>query len=137
MIMVVAFANYALAHKPYRRLLTLHSEEACGEAPLPALREGRLAVKDRKRLLEALDLRLALTLTLLVRLRLRNAPLLDLPIVLHDGAQLRVCRVAVRRELADSLVQTHELLRLVLYILSFDCLCHCVLLCGFLPLLDL
>merc|ERR1719362_47884 len=64
-----------------------------------------LCVEDVECLLQAFDLRLSPRLTLLIRLRLCNAALLDLTVVLHDGAEFRVCRIAISRKLADCLVQ--------------------------------
>merc|ERR1719263_610227 len=74
------------------------------QAPATALKE-RLALQDRERLLEPGDLRLPAPLPLLVRLWLRDAAVLDLLIVLKDGAELRRRRVFVGRELSDLLVQ--------------------------------
>merc|ERR1719401_548505 len=109
-------------------------EEAVAPAPLPALRERCLVLEDGQRLFQARDLGLAALLALPVGLRLGDAPHLDFPVVLHDGAVLSVGRITVRREIRNGLVQGHELLCLVLYVLHFHRLRHRVLLAGLLVL---
>merc|ERR1719424_1106850 len=74
-------------------------------APEPALHEGRILLEDPERLLEARDLRLTPAHPLLVRLGLRDAAVLELPVVLQDGAELGARRLAVAGELPDGLVQ--------------------------------
>merc|ERR1719373_1057438 len=66
---------------------------------------GSLLLEDGECLLEALDLRGAAALALLVGLRLRDAALLDLGVVLQDRAELRVRGLALAAVLRHGLVQ--------------------------------
>eukprot|EP00429_Kryptoperidinium_foliaceum_P088402 CAMPEP_0176201040 /NCGR_PEP_ID=MMETSP0121_2-20121125/9364_1 /TAXON_ID=160619 /ORGANISM="Kryptoperidinium foliaceum, Strain CCMP 1326" /LENGTH=67 /DNA_ID=CAMNT_0017539911 /DNA_START=94 /DNA_END=294 /DNA_ORIENTATION=+ len=59
-------------------------------ATAAALHEGGLLCQDLQRLLQALDLGLAARLPLLVGLRLCDAALFDLPVVLEHRRELRV-----------------------------------------------
>merc|ERR1719253_2170384 len=88
-----------------------------------ALHERGLALEDGERLLEALDLRLAARLALLVGLRLGDAAVLDLRVVLVHGVELGLRLLAVARDLRDGL-----LLGLVLHVLLLGGLDDLVLL---------
>merc|ERR1719277_655507 len=66
-----------------------HSSKSAAEvSAVLALYERRLILEDGQGLLQALDLRLAPGLAVLVGLRLGNAAVLDLVEVLEDGGQL-------------------------------------------------
>merc|ERR1719296_662657 len=101
---------------------------------LAALHEGGFILEDRERLLETVDLRFAPSLAGLIRLRLRDAPVLHFAIVVHDSAQLRVGSLAVCRHVRDIFVQTSILLSLVFLVLILHGLRHGVLLCDLLIL---
>merc|ERR550537_1491150 len=94
----------------------------------PTLHQGRLALEDRARLLEPRDLRLAAPLPLLVGLWLRDAPVLDLRVVVEDAGELLAGGVLVGGVLGDGLVEALELLCLVLHVLLLQGPCHLVLL---------
>ena len=57
------------------------------ERALAALHESSLALEDREGLLEAVHLGLTTSLAILIRLRLGDATLLDLAIVIQDGGE--------------------------------------------------
>merc|ERR1711933_349518 len=82
-----------------------------------ALHEGRLVLEHRQRLLQALDLSIPAPLPLLVGLGLRDAPLLDLGVVLKHSGKLCVLGLTITGHVCDALVRGLELLRLVLHIL--------------------
>merc|ERR1719373_1312856 len=77
---------------------------------------GRLLLEDGECLLETLNLRSAAALALLVGLRLRDAALLDLGVVLQNRAELCVCRIALAAVIRHGLVRARELLRHVLHV---------------------
>merc|ERR1719265_1075095 len=110
--------------------LSSRSQEAvaAAAAALAALHEGGLVLEDGQGILEASDLRLSTTLALLVSLRLGNAAVLKLGVVLHNSGEFRILGVAVGGKLRNLLVQAGELLRLVLNILLVHCLLELVLL---------
>merc|ERR1719161_534107 len=81
------------------------------------LHQGRLALEYCERLFEASDLGLTPLLPLLIRLRLGDAALLDLLVILEDARELLAGEVLVGGVLADGLVERLELLRLVLHVL--------------------
>merc|ERR1719281_916433 len=112
-------------------VLGMHTQPGPASAPErpaagPALHEGRLLLEDPERLLEPRDLCLAAGLPLLVRLRLGDAPVLELLVVVQDGAEFSVRRLPVGSHLGDGLVQRGELLRLVLHILLLHSLGYLV-----------
>merc|ERR1719188_1343250 len=73
-------------------------------------RRGGLVAQDREGLLQSLYLRLATGLALLVRLRLGDAALVHLGVVLQHRRQLLVGGRAVSGKFVDVLVQSLELL---------------------------
>merc|ERR1719215_132316 len=100
---------------PAARCRSLRRDHGAAHAAvLPPLQEGSLVVQGREGLLEPLDLGLATSLTLLVRLRLRDAAGLDLAVVVQDGRELAVGRLTVRGQLGNVAVQRLRLLCLVL-----------------------
>merc|ERR1719443_1686169 len=108
-----------MCRMPYTRTGPARPARSAGRLSMliaPPLNEGG-ALQDRQGFLEASNLCLAPLLALRVRLGLGDATVLDLVIVLEDGAELRRCRVPVTRELRNLLVERFELLRLVLHVL--------------------
>merc|ERR1719373_35787 len=99
-----------------------------GAAAMLLQEGGRLLLEDGERLLEALDLCGAAALPLLVGPRLRDAALLDLGVVLQNGRELRVRRLAIAAVVRHCLVQALELLRHVLHVLILQGLGYLVLL---------
>merc|ERR1719281_1806143 len=93
-----------------------------------SLEEYCLALQNLEGRLETRDLLLAALLPLLVCLGLRDARLLDLLQILQHCGQLLLHAREVRGELRDRLVQTGELLRLVLHVLLLGGHCKLVLL---------
>merc|ERR1719253_2240408 len=93
-----------------------------------ALHEGGLALEDGERLLEALDLCLAARLALLVGLRLGDAAVLDLRVVLVHGVELGLGLLAVAGDLRNGLLLGLVLLGLVLHVLLLGGLDDLVLL---------
>ena len=87
-----------------------------------------LNLEDGERLLEALDLRLAARLALLVGLRLGDAAVLDLRVVLVHGVELGLRLLAVAGDLRDGLLLGLVLLGLVLHVLLLGGLDDLVLL---------
>merc|ERR1719150_3555986 len=116
--------------QPHVLLSLSHSQEVALVASLASLGQGSLIFQDGESLLQTINLCSTSTLALLVRLWLGDASILDLAVVLQDGAQLGVFRLSVSRELGDTLVKTLELLRRVFDVLFFGSTGHFVLLCG-------
>merc|ERR1719203_1507955 len=85
--------------------------------PLPTLHEGGLVLEGGKRLLEPSNFSLTASLALLISLRLRDAPVLDLRVVLHHCSEFRTRGLLVSCELANFLVEILEVLCLVLHVL--------------------
>merc|ERR1719313_344341 len=86
--------------------LSSHGHEVVTTVTLAlALHESSFVFKDAEGLLQASNLCLAAGLALLVCLRLSNAPLFDLSIVVHDGGKLVVGGLSVRGKLRNLLVQ--------------------------------
>mmetsp|Transcript_41149 Transcript_41149/g.92949 ORF Transcript_41149/g.92949 Transcript_41149/m.92949 type:complete len:317 (-) Transcript_41149:573-1523(-) len=76
--------------------------------------ECRFVLQYIQCLLQTLNLLLATTLALLIRLRLGNAPLLDAAVVVQDPIQLRLLAVPVGLQLLQSLLSLLQLFGLVL-----------------------
>merc|ERR1712151_612887 len=108
---------------------SLHGSQGTPEATMPlALYKGRLILEDGQCFLQSLDLCLAPSLARGISLRLGNAPILDLAVVIHDCSVLCVSGVEIPGVLGHSVVLSLRLLRLVLHILILGGFGHGVLL---------
>jgi len=96
-----------------------------------ALHKGSLIFQNAQSLPQSLDLFLSPPLSLLVCLRLSDAPLLDFVVVFHDGTMLRLGRFFVCRQLRQSFTQSFDFLRFELHILLLQRFCYLVFLCSF------
>merc|ERR1719329_1345165 len=81
------------------------------------LQERALAPQQVHSLFQTLNLGVTASLPLFIRLRFRNAPLLELPDEVHHGVELGARRIKVPRLIGDGLIRRLELLRLERYIL--------------------
>merc|ERR1719453_796760 len=86
-----------------------------------------LALQDCESLLQSRYFLFATPLSLLVRLRFRDATFFQLAVVLVYTRQLSVCCFEIRRQLSNIFVQSFKLLSLVLHILLQGRGCNLVL----------
>merc|ERR1740138_1240807 len=89
---------------PSARDLSLQGGHSGAAHAAPTLQESSLTLKNRQRILQAADLGFSSRLSSFIRLRLCNAPLLDLTVVLQNCGKLGVGCVFVRRKFRDCLV---------------------------------
>merc|ERR1719272_107413 len=124
-----------MAQSPRATVSTRHSiapkasSELMDAQSTPAtLHESSLILEDLQCFLQALDLCCPTRFSLLVCLWLDNTPVLDLGKILQHRGKFRTCGVSISREIADALVQTFMLLRLIFGILRFHGGCELVVL---------
>merc|ERR1719323_2313558 len=84
-----------------------------------SLNQSCLVLQNGQRLLETCDLRRPPVSACRVGLRLGNAAILDLSVVVEDSRKLRIGRLAICRVLRSCLVLSRGLLGLVLHVLFF------------------
>merc|ERR1740115_677057 len=99
---------------------------------LAALHEGSLILEDGQSLLETCDLGCTACLALFVRLRLGNATLLELAIIVQNCGELRAGCVPITTELTDALIQALVLLGFIFGVLRLHSHAQLVLLSCFL-----
>merc|ERR1719272_2197035 len=115
----------SIGPKPSSELMDAQSTPA-------TLHESSLTLEDLQCFLQALDLCCPTRFSLLVCLWLGNTPVLDLGKILKHRRKFGTCGVSISRKIADALVQTFMLLRLIFGILRFHCVCELVVLSHFL-----
>merc|ERR1740130_2346134 len=91
---------------------SLHEALVAVTAPA-LLYESSLRLEDLQSLFETLDLFFTAGFPLFIALRLGDASIFDLRVVVENGRELGVCGVPVSRELADAFIQALELFGLV------------------------
>jgi hypothetical protein len=114
----------------------LHADGMAGAAALLVLSEYGLVLHDGGGLLQYPDLVCSGRLALLVAIGLGSALELSLAVILIDGVELRVRRLAVARVLGSAFVEADWFVNLAVDVLNLCGLGDCVLLISLLVLCE-